>query len=441
MNLNLAMPWDDKCSTDPSLVFYSHQSDTMLFEKGQRIEIFCRGNRRSVQMAWSLHRNGIQKPFLSGMAEARLANVYRMVFETEGLRPGFCDLRVSMDSGMEKPTPGVCTFGWRVKHMAIRETRPADFRAFWAKAIAVYAAVPLDLKIEGDVKTYRGKEIDEYNVKSACLPPDYDPAGHKWEEVESYKISFAGPGGGRVYGWLARPKGKGPFPGMLVLPGGGFTARPRPLEHARHGYVALDVQIHEQDVDQPRYETLPGYYDHEVWEPMEKFYFRNVYLRAWRAIDVLCAQKEVAKTRIVAVGGSQGGRLSLVVAGLDKRIRAIVPCIPHSSNYPHLQWVTACNKRNADGADLAGAPPEVETPDGRCMAYYDPMNFAPDIECPALLNAGLIDPISPPYSVWAAFNRLGSSDKTIVPLPGLAHDWSAEFDRRAWRWLDERVRE
>jgi len=70
------------------------------------------------------------------------------------------------------------------------------------------------------------------------------------------------------------------------------------------------------------------------------------------------------------------------------------------------------------------------------MAYFDPMNFAPDIKCPVLMNAGLIDPVSPPYSVWAAYNRLGTGNKTMIPLPGLAHDWSAEFDRRAWRWLD-----
>jgi hypothetical protein len=25
-----------------------------------------------------------------------------------------------------------------------------------------------------------------------------------------------------------------------------------------------------------------------------------------------------------------------------------------------------------------------------------------------------------------------------VPLPGLGHDWSAEFDRMAWKWLDKR---
>jgi cephalosporin-C deacetylase-like acetyl esterase len=189
--------------------------------------------------------------------------------------------------------------------MAVADTRPADFKAFWDSAKAKLAKIPLDAK-EGPMQTLGPKEINDYNLTSACLPPDYDPDGHRAEQVESCKVDFAGPDGGRVYGWLARPAGKGPFPAMLVLPGAGFAARSRTLEHARHGYVTL----------------------------------------------------------------------------------------------------------------------------------VDPMNYAPDIHCPVLMNAGLIDPVSPPYGVWAVYNRLGTTAKEIVDLDGHAHDWSAEFDRRAWRWLD-----
>ena len=93
-----------------------------------------------------------------------------------------------------------------------------------------------------------------------------------------------------------------------------------------------------------------------------------------------------------------------------------------------------------DGMDVAGAPPLFNEPYDRCLAYYDPMNFAPDAKCPVLFNAGLIDPVSPPYSVFAAFNRWGGKDKTMVALDGLGHDWSAEFDRRAWKWLDKAMK-
>ncbi len=43
---------------------------------------------------------------------------------------------------------------------------------------------------------------------------------------------------------VAKPQEKGPFPAMLVLPGAGNNARPRPLEHARHDYVVLAPRHH-----------------------------------------------------------------------------------------------------------------------------------------------------------------------------------------------------
>jgi len=152
-----------------------------------------------------------------------------------------------------------------------------------------------------------------------------------------------------------------------------------------------------------------------------------------QAVNYLLSRPDVDPSRIVVVGGSQGGRLSVVVAGLDPRISAAVPAIAHSANVPYGSWAARCK---SDGMELTGAPPALDDPAGRCAAYYDPMNYAPDIHCPVLMNAGLIDPISPPYGVWAVYNRLGSRDKSIVAFDGHGHDWSAEFDRRAWRWLD-----
>ena len=96
-------------------------------------------------------------------------------------------------------------------------------------------------------------------------------------------------------------------------------------------------------------------------------------------------------------------------------------------------------KPKQDGMDRDTPPPLDDTPEGRGQGYYDAMNFAPDIECPVFMNAGLIDPISPPSGSWAVFNQIGSKDKTLTPLPGMGHDWSAEFDRRAWRWLGKEL--
>lgn len=467
MNMNVAGPYDDHCSSPQTryLSFHSPQCEDMLFtpaslsRKQPSLEFICQAGLRCVGLSWTLHRNMVDKPFREGQAESLPADRFRIRISPEGLLPGFYDLRVVLDTGKStgdqqdrRPVEGVCGFGWRAPNFPIRNSRPADFARFWAAAKAKINAIPLDARQETPMETFSGDQIGAYNLNNACIPADYDPQGHKTEEVESCKISFAGPDGGRVYAWLAKPKGPGPFPAMLVLPGAGFSARPRPLEHARHGYLAIDVQIHGQDVDLPTYPKLPGHYDNQQYEPAEAYYYYNVHLRVLQAVNYLVSRPDVDAKRIVAVRGSQGGRLGIVVTGLDKRIAAVVSCIANSPNYPYLAWAARCNgvekdpqpqskeRHQSDGMDLTGAPPAVDTPEGRGFAYYDPMNYAPDIQCAALMNGGLVDPASPPSSVWGVFNRLGSKDKTIVPLPGLAHDWSAEFDRRAWRWLDEKLK-
>lgn len=459
MEHNLAYPWGDRPSppNNPFISFRSAQADDLLFTGGARIELVSQVNLRAFGMKWSLHRNLVAKPFRSGRAEPLLANRFAIAIDTEGLVPGFYDLKVEAESGpakddkdsaVRRPALGVCTFGWKTAQMALADTRPADFDAFWAKARAQIDAIPLDAK-EAPLEAFDKAGIDAYNLASACLPADFDPAGHRSERVLSGKVDFAGPDGGRVYGWLAKPEGDGPFPAMLVLPGAGINPRPRPLEHARHGYVALDIQVHGLDVDLKEYPRLPGYVDGLVYDPVESYYFYRVHQRCLQAVTYLLSRKDVDPRRIVVVGGSQGGRLTTVVAGLDKRVTAAVPAIAHFANQPYVRWAARCNghpdlgqPRDGklaldDGMAAAGAPPLRGDQTERCLAYYDPMNFAPAITCPILFNAGLIDAVSSPSGVFAIYNRVPGSAKQMMALDGLGHDWCAEFDRRAFRWLDQ----
>ena len=354
MNSNLARPYGDRCSPpqNPFLIFYSSQSENMMFDGQREIIITVQAGLRNSGLSYSLHRNMVEKPFMTGEAQPLMANKFRIALPTKALIPGFYDLRVTLDSGLEvkdrdvlkqRPARGVCTFGWKADKMAIRDTRPKDFKAFWDQARKEIEAIPLAARMETPMQSFKGKEIDDYNVKHASLPPAYDPTAHTVDEVESCKVSFAGPDGGRVYGWLAKPKGEGPFPVMLVLPGAGFAARSRPLEHARHGYLALDIQIHGQDVDLEKYPHIPGYYSEAVFEPINQYYFYNVHKRVMQAVNYLLSRDDADPRQVVAVGGSQGGRLGIVIAGLDKRITAVVSTIANSPNRPHLEWVANCN--------------------------------------------------------------------------------------------------
>jgi len=122
MNHNLARPYGDGCSPPqtPYLSFHSPQSDTLLFDEGDTIEIRCQAGLRSAGLTWNLHRNLINTPFREGIAEALPGNRFRIALATAGLHPGFYDLKVELDTGLtndakdrlaKHPVHGVCTFG------------------------------------------------------------------------------------------------------------------------------------------------------------------------------------------------------------------------------------------------------------------------------------------------------------------------------------------
>ena len=481
MNHNLAWPWGNppRCSPpqSPLFAFYNRANTTMLFDGGDEIEIYCQAQvRPGSGLSWTLAHNMVVKPFLAGEAEDLPANLFRIVIPTKDLAPGFYDLRVKLEGiGYNRldlfakkprdgkgdvkvqsvPPEGMCTFGWKAEEMALPapEYRPADFRAFWDKAYGDYCAkVPLDARVESPELTFDAKAVETYNVTNACLPPCFDPKGVKYDEVVSYKVSWAGPDGGRVYANLARPKAEGRYPAMLVLPGAGTGPRPRPLDHARHGYVAIDVQVHGLDTDITNgykvagYNGVPSKYadhapEHCCWYP--------IYLRAARGVDYLVSLPFVDASRIVCCGGSQGGRLSSCVPAIDRRVAATIPAIAHGANEPYLWWFKRQNgfahpeDRKPDPALVPGdghavfadAVKPVDDPAFEQYRYFDPMNFAPDVTCPVYMNMGLMDPCSYAPGVWAIYTRMASADKTLVPIAGHAHDWFPAFDRAAYRWL------
>lgn len=480
MNHNLLMPWTNppRCSPPqtPLFSFCNVENDDFMFRQGGKtIEIRCQAAVRTANgLSWTLHHNMVDKPFLKGDATAFPGNLFKIKIPTEGLKPGFYDVRVKLeglgyerlmlfcDTETGKPREvspvGVCTFGWRPDEMPIvaeKDWKPSDFESFWREAMLEYRAVPLDLRVEGPEETFSRQEIDRYNLEYACLPPNFDPDGVKHEEVVSYKISFAGPDGGRVFAWVARPKDDGVYPALLVYPGAGTGGRPRPLDQARHGYVAMDVQVHGFDVDTKASVELPWYNMDESKYPAKmpsakELVWYNLHRRALRAIDAVLALPGVDVSRLAVCGGSQGGRLAVVAAALDARVKAAVPCIVNSPNMPHLYWTKKCNasarwwgnarvepivSKPVDGMADYGTlrpPPLYEL---RTMAYFDPLNFAPQAKCPVYFNGGLIDPVSPSYSTYAVYLRWGGKEKTFTAVPGHGHDWWAAFDRDAYRWL------
>lgn len=101
---------------------------------------------------------------------------------------------------------------------------PADFDAFWAKAVREAEKIPLDPEME----------LNPDKGRSVC--------GGKYDV---YNVSFATVANRRVYGYLCIPKGgKGPYPLRVQVPGAGYglwSWQPNPKGSADEVYLFMTV--------------------------------------------------------------------------------------------------------------------------------------------------------------------------------------------------------
>ena len=132
-------------------------------------------------------------------------------------------------------------------------------------------------------------------------------------------------------------------------------------------------------------------------------------------------------------GGSQGGGFGLYLMGLNgnfKRGFVWICAIADLGGYRAGRisgWPRAveCNKAGREAAE-------------RNAPYFDACHFATRISIPVRMTAGLSDTCCPPPAVWAAYNSLGSADKSIVPCPGVGHQLPKKVGDPIRRWLSGR---
>ena len=300
--------------------------------------------------------------------------------------------------------------------MSIKPTveNPADFRAFWDKAKADLAAVPIDARM-------------------TLLPERCT------ERTNVYHLNLQNINNSRFYGILCVPKKEGKYPAILRVPGAGVRPYAGMLTDADKGFITLEVGIHGVPVtmDAGVYNDLSrgllNGYPAQNLDDRDRYYYKRVYLGCVRAVDFLASMPQFDGQNLAVTGGSQGGALSIVTAGLDSRVKWL------GAYYPALCDVTGYLNGRAGGwphlftgDNLAfnNKPDRVKT-----TGYYDVVNFARLVNVPGYYSWGYNDETCPPTSMYAAYNVIPGPKMLDTEFLDTGHWTYAEQTERMTNWL------
>ncbi|MBL8205081.1 MAG: acetylxylan esterase [Blastocatellia bacterium] len=319
---------------------------------------------------------------------------------------------------------GLATAGFAPEQIKPTTTDPADFDTFWNTGKEALAKIPVDAKL--------------------TLLPELCTAKVNVYHVSLQNVSGDGAGApSRLYGILAEPKAEGKYPAILDVPGAGIRPYRGRIEMAERGIISLQIGIHGLPVNLPQevYDNLgrsavAGYWTFNL-DNKDRYYYRRVYLGCVRANDFLMSHPKFDGTNLGVMGGSQGGALSIVTAGLDARVKVL------AAYYPALADVTGYLHNRAGGWPhmfrLAGTgshrtPEKIET-----TKYYDVVNFARRVKAPGLYTWGFNDETCPPTSMYSAYNVITAKKDLMLALE-TGHNQVPEQTERVNNWIVNAVK-
>jgi len=328
-------------------------------------------------------------------------------------QPGFlrCTATVEVDG---KKYSSYATAGFSPDKIQPTTTLPSDFEAFWNKGKEDLSQIEINpvltLMPERCTST-----VDVYHV-----------------QIDNIK--------GKIFGILCKPKKEGKYPSILHVPGAGIRPYYGDVWEAEAGFVSFTIGIHgiPVNLDKSVYDNLMQGALNSYWstnlDDKDNAYFKRVYLGCVRAVDFI-ESLDTYNGKIGVTGGSQGGALSIVTAGLDDRIDYL------AAFYPALSDLTGFLHGRAGGwpkifrDDYTNKPEKVET-----SKYFDVVNFARFVKATGWYSWGYNDNVCPPTSMHSAYNVIDAK-KELHVFQETQHWTFPEQQELKNEWLFEKLRE
>lgn len=313
----------------------------------------------------------------------------------------------------------------------------------------------VDMPLE-KLREYRGispcpKDIDEFwnnalvEMKSTDPQVELIPSEFQTPFAECFDLYFTGVRGARIHAKYLRPRNaEAPHPAVLQFHGysgnsGTWTDK---LSYVALGFsvAALDCRGQggfSNDAGGVSGNTLRGHIMRGLEDGSENLLFRHVFLDTAQLASIVMNMPEVDENRVGAMGGSQGGALTLVCASLEPRIKKLAPVYPFLCDYKRVWQMDLAKSAYEDlGTYFRMFDPlhERENEVFEKLAYIDVQNLVKRIRGEVLMATGLMDTICPPSTQFAAYNKI-TSTKEIAIYPDFSHEALPGFADRTFSFL------
>jgi cephalosporin-C deacetylase len=290
---------------------------------------------------------------------------------------------------------------------------PDDLDSFWTTTLA---------------------ESREHDLALAVTPID-----NKLAVIDSYDVAYAGFGGAPVRAWLHVPAGaSGPLPTVVHYLGySGGRGHPHTWTlWAQAGYAQLVMDTRGQGwktggssatpdwASEAGLNHPPGFMTAGIGSP-ETYYYRRVYTDAMRLLDAVAALDLTDATRTVVTGASQGGGITIAVAGLaaltGTPLLGAAPDVAFLCHFRRGVEISDTDPYGEIARFLAGWRDREETV-YRTLSYFDGVNLGRYAEAPGLFSVALMDPVCPPSTVYAAYHSYGAHHDVAKSITVYSHN-------------------
>jgi len=249
----------------------------------------------------------------------------------------------------------------------------------------------------------------------------------------------------RLAAYYAFQKSDRKLPAILQVHGGGQRASVESVTHAAvNGYVGLSINWGGNDMERMEkgdpntdwgaIDATQKHNDHygsmapdpktldSVESPRNNNWFMLV-LAARRGLTFLEQQPEVDPAKLGVTGHSMGGKITVDVAGIDKRVKAAVP---------------SCGGSGSISGKLSGMPGSGLPVKGNEIerATIDDLAYIPRVTCPILFMAPSNDFAGPFDNMSENWKKIGSKVVAYVIAPHLNHRGLPETGICGILWFD-----